>query len=84
MRYGKANTGVGPCVEAGSASVGLGEDVGREDSMAEGMVGGGGSIAEYVEGFDESTESGNGAIASSADEVSIVILAVVLGVERSV
>lgn len=52
--------------------------------MGEGIVGGGGSIAECVEGFDESTESGRGAIASSADEVSIVMLAVVLGVERRV
>ena len=75
---------MGPWVEVGSVSTGLGEDVGREDSMGEGIVGGGGSIAECVEGFDESTESGNGAIASSADEVSIVMLAVFLGVERRV
>ena len=67
-----------------SVSAGRGEDVGREESIGEGMVGGGGSIAEYVEGFVESRESGKGAIASSADEVSIVILAVVLGVERRV
>ena len=66
----------------GSISVGLGDDVGREDSIGEGMVGGGGSIAECVEGFDESRESGKGGIASSADEVSIVMLEVVLGVER--
>lgn len=84
MRYGRAKTGLGPGVEVKSVSIGLGEDVGREASMGEGMVGGGGSIAECVEGFDESTESGRGAIASSADEVSIVMLAVVLGVERSV
>lgn len=84
MRYGRANAGVGPCVGVGSGSVGLGEDVGREDSMGEGIVGGGGSIAECVEGFDESTESGKGAIASSGDEVSIVMLAVVFGVERRV
>ena len=71
-------------MEAGSVSVGLGEDVGREGSMEEGMVGGGGSIAEWVEGFDESTESGKGAIASSADDVSIVMLAVVFDVERRV
>lgn len=83
-RYGIANAGVGPCIEAGSVSVGLGEDVGREDSIGEGAVDGGGSIAECVEGFDESTESGKGAIASSADEVSIVILAVVLVEERRV
>lgn len=83
-RYGRANTGVDACVEAESVSVGLGEDVGREESIGEGMVGGGGSIAECVEGFDESTESGRGAIASSADEVSIVMLAVVLGGERRV
>ena len=75
---------MGPCVKAGSGSIGLGEDVGREDSMGEGMVGGGGSMAECVEVFDESTESGKGTIASSADEVSIVMLAVVLGVERRV
>ena len=75
---------MGACVEAGSVSIGLGEDVGREDSMGEGMVGGGGSIAECVEDLDESKESGNGAIASSADEVSIVMLAVVLDVERRV
>lgn len=75
---------MGPGVEAGSVSVGLGEDVGLEFSMGEGIVGGGGSIAEYVEGFDESRESGNGAIASSADEVSMVMLAVALGVERRV
>lgn len=75
---------MGPWVEAGSVSVGLGEDVGREVSRGEGMVGGGGSIAECVEGFEESTESGKGAIASSADEVSIVMFAVVLAVERRV
>ena len=75
---------MGPCVETRSVSVGLGEDVGREESMGEGMVGGGGSIADCVEGFDDSTESGKGAIASSADDVSIVMLAVVLGVERRV
>ena len=73
-----------PCIEAGSVSVGRGEDVGREVSMGEGMVGGGGSIAECVEGFEDSTESGKGAIASSADEVSIVMLAVALAVERRV
>lgn len=84
MRYGRANAGIGPCVGVESVSVGLGEDVGRDDSMGEGIVGGGGSIAECVEGFDESTESGKGAIASSEDEVSIVILAVALGVERRV
>lgn len=84
MRYGRAKTGLGPGVKVESISVGLGEDVGREDSMGEGMVGGGGSIAECVEGFDESTESGRGGIASSADEVSIVMLAVVLGVVRRV
>ena len=75
---------MGPCVEARSVSVDLGEDVGREESMGEGMVGGGGSIADCVKGFDDSTESGKGAIASSADDVSIVMLAVVLGVERRV
>ena len=75
---------MGPCVEADSVSVGLGDDVGREDSMGEGRVGGGGSIAECVKGFDESRESGKGAIASSAEEVSMVMLAVVLGVERRV
>ena len=48
------------------------------------MVGGGGSIAEFVEGFEERTESGKGGIASSADEVSIVMLAVALGVDRRV
>lgn len=83
-RYGRAKTGLGPCAEVESVSVGLGDDVGREDSMGEGMVGGGGSIDECVEGFDESTESGRGVIASSADEVSIVMLAVVLGVVRRV
>ena len=75
---------MGPCVEAGSVSVGRGEDVGREVSKGEGMVGGGGSIAECVEDFEDSTESGKGAIASSADEVSIVKLAVALAVERRV
>lgn len=75
---------MGPCVEAGSVSVGRGEDVGREASMGEGMVGGGGSIAECVKDFEDSTESGKGAIASSADEVSIVKLAVALAVERRV
>ena len=75
---------MGPCVKAVSVSVGRGEDVGLEDSMGEGIVGGGGSIAECVKGFDDSKESGKGAIASSADEVSIVMLAIVLSVERRV
>ena len=75
---------MGPGVKAGSVSVGLGEEVGRDDSIGEGMAGGGGSIAECIGGFEESKESGKGAIASSADEVSIVILAVVLGAERRV
>lgn len=48
-------------------------------------VGGGGSIEEWVAaGFDDRIESGNGAMASSEDEVSMVILTVGLVVGRSV
>ncbi len=54
--------------------------------MGEGIeVGGGGSIEDcVVDGFGESTESGRGAIASSADEVSMVMLTVGLEVGRTV
>lgn len=51
-----------------------GEDVGLEASEGDGMVGGGGSIAEYVVGgLEGTTGSGRAAMASSEDEVSIVI-----------
>ena len=65
-------------------SVGLGDDVGLVESIGEGAVVGGGSIAELLIDLDESTASGRGAMASSADEVSIVKLTVVLGVGRRV
>ena len=65
-------------------SVGLGDDVGLVESIGEGaVVGGGGSIAELlVDCLEESTASGKGAMASSDDEVSIVMLTVVLAVGR--
>lgn len=51
--------------------------MGLIDSIGDGIVGGGGSIAESeLEVFEESTASGNGGIASSADEVSMVIFEV--------
>lgn len=65
-------------------SIGLGDEVGRVESIGEGaVVGGGGSIAELlVDCLEESTASGKGAMASSEDEVSIVMLTVVLAVGR--
>ena len=65
-------------------SVGLGDEVGLVESIGEGaVVGGGGSIAELlVVCLEESTASGKGAMASSGDEVSIVMLTVVLAVGR--
>lgn len=60
-----------------SVSTGFGDDVTLPSSSGEGMgvpAGGGGSMAECVEGvFDGTTGSGNGAICSSEDAVSIVI-----------
>lgn len=54
--------------------------------MGEGIeVGGGGSMDECVpDGFDEKIESGSGAIASSDEEVSMVILTVGFVMDRIV
>lgn len=63
--------------EEPSVSAGFGEEVTLPSSMGEGTgvpAGGGGSIAECVVGaFDGTTGSGNGAICSSEEAVSIVI-----------
>ena len=89
MRYGKANAGLGPdvCV-AISLSGFLGDDPGFEASLGEGivvLVDGGGSIAELLVGaLDGTTGSGNAAIASSLDDVSIVISAVDFVLSRCV
>ena len=89
IRYGKANAGLGPAVwVVVSFSVFLGEDAGLEISLGEGIVAlvvGGGSIAELLVGaFDGTTGSGNADIASSPDDVSIVICAVGLVLRRCV
>ena len=81
------NAGNGPGADAAaSPSFGLGEDVGRASSLGDGIVGfagGGGSIPECVVGaLDGTTGSGNGAIASSDEAVSIVIWVVALGAVR--
>lgn len=67
-------------------SAGLGDEVGLVDSSGEGAeAGGGGSIAEcVVDCFEGSTASGNGGIASSEDEVSMVMLTVALMFGRRV
>lgn len=71
----------GPATDAGgSLSEGFGDDVGLLNSFGDGievLAGGGGSMADCVVGALEGTiGSGNGAIASSVDAVSIVICTV--------
>lgn len=70
----------------GSVSAGLGDDTGLADSIGDGtVVGGGGSIAECVVGCLEGMMgSGKAAIASSEEDVSIVIWVVLLEEGRSV
>lgn len=76
-RYGNAKAGVGATV---SPSLGLGDEVGLAISFGEGMTGlagGGGSIAEGLDGdFEGTTGSGNAGIGSSAEAVSMVICVV--------
>ena len=96
MRYGSAKAGAGAGVDGGgspevdaktdgvvSPSVGLGEDVGLVASDGEGIVVGGGSIAECGNGgLEGMTGSGSKAMASSEEDVSIVICVVDLDVGR--
>ena len=80
-RYGNANAGAGPTV---SPSVGFGDEVGLAVSFGDGimaLLGGGGSIADGFDGdFDGTMGSGNAAMASSAEAVSMVICVVGLWV----
>ena len=70
-----------------SASTTLGDDVGLGISLGDGieMFDGGGSMAECVIGaLDGTAGSGKAGMASSADEVSMVICVVALIVVRCV
>ena len=87
IRYGNANAGAGPVTaEFTSPSTDLGDDVGLPISLGDGIaIGatGGGSIVECETGADVGkTDSGRAGIASSEEEVSMVILTVVLVVGR--
>ena len=77
MRYGSANAGVGAVLdEPDSPSMNLGDEVGLGISLGDGIetLEGGGSMAEcVVGGLDGTAGSGKAGMASSADEVSIVI-----------
>ena len=77
---------VGPAPFAiASPSTILGDDVGLPNSFGDGIVAlvGGGSIADCVTGaFEGTTGSGKAGMASSVEEVSIVIWTVFLGVSR--
>ena len=86
MRYGRAKAGAGPVLEALLVSGSRGEEVGRPISLGEGMAvveGGGGCMAEKELGSEVGTiGSGRAGIASSADEVSMVICTVDFEVGR--
>ena len=87
MRYGRAKAGAGPgALTLLSAS--RGEEVGRPMSLGDGIAvvaAGGGCMAEKELGIEVGTiGSGRAGIASSADEVSIVIWTVGLEVGRCV
>lgn len=75
-RYGRANAGGGNVIDGlCSPSIGLGEEVGLVCSTGDAIgAGGGGSIDEEFLGcLEGNIGSGNAAIASSEDEVSMVI-----------
>ena len=89
MRYGSANAGGGPDIEEPfSASWVLGKGVAGEESQVDwGMVAviGGGSISEFVVDARGGTAgSGNKGMASSAEDVSMVMCLVALHARRCV
>ena len=85
MRYGSAKAEACPGAGLCSFSLGLGDEVGRVSSGVSKEAVGGGSIAECVIGcFDGIIGSGKAGMASSAEDVSIVILVVDLGDGRKV
>lgn len=79
----------GPATDGGaSVSAGFGDEIGLLNSFGDGieaLAGGGGSIADCAVGaLEGTTGSGNGAMASSVDAVSIVICTVGFRVVRRV
>lgn len=74
IRYGSEKAGFGPGVETFVSILGV-FDVAEGDSEGREAGGGGGSITEEVEGTGDGFETGSGkaGIASSAEDVSIVM-----------